>query len=196
MTPSLPTFSIASANRSPISVSLLLATVPTWAISFLLLMVIDIFLSFSVMSATAFSMPCFMCIGLTPATTAFSPSLKIDSAITVAVVVPSPATSLVFEATSRTMPGAHVFVDVFQVDFLGDRHAVFGHRRRAEALLQNHVAALGAERHLDRPGQLGNAAAHRVAGFLVECNHLGHSRDSPEWICMVVGTLPRAVTDV
>ena len=37
------------------------------------------------------------------ATTAFRPSLKMDSARTVAVVVPSPATSLVFEATSFTM---------------------------------------------------------------------------------------------
>ena len=70
MTPSLPTFSIASASSSPISVSLLAATVPTWAISFLLLIVIDIFLSLSVMSSTAFSMPCFICTGLTPATTA------------------------------------------------------------------------------------------------------------------------------
>ena len=75
----------------------------TWAISVLPLILIDIFCSFSVMSATAFSMPRFICTGFTPATTAFRPSLKIASASTVAVVVPSPATSLVFEATSRTM---------------------------------------------------------------------------------------------
>ena len=55
------------------------------------------------MSSTAFSMPRFMSIGLTPDTTARRPSLKMASARTVAVVVPSPATSLVFEATSRTM---------------------------------------------------------------------------------------------
>ena len=45
MTPSLPTFSIASAIILPISVSLLAATVATCSISFLLLIVIDIFLS-------------------------------------------------------------------------------------------------------------------------------------------------------
>ena len=47
--------------------------------------------------------PRFMSIGLVPATTARSPSLKIDSARTVAVVVPSPATSEVLLATSLTM---------------------------------------------------------------------------------------------
>ena len=35
MTPSLPTFSIASAIRLPISLSLLAEMEPTWAISFL-----------------------------------------------------------------------------------------------------------------------------------------------------------------
>ena len=64
---------------------------------------VDIFLSFSVMSSTAFSIPCFSCRGFTPATTALRPSLKIASASTVAVVVPSPATSLVLLATSRTI---------------------------------------------------------------------------------------------
>src|SRR5262249_55706711 len=57
----------------------------------------------AVTSSTAFSMPRFMSMGLVPDTTARRPSLKIASARTVAVVVPSPATSLVFDATSRTM---------------------------------------------------------------------------------------------
>ena len=39
---------------------------------------------------------------MAPAVTFLSPSSKMASASTVAVVVPSPATSLVFEATSRT----------------------------------------------------------------------------------------------
>ena len=71
-------------------------------------------------------------------------------------------------------PGAHVFVDVFQLDFLGDGDAVLGDGGRAEALLQDDVAALGTERDFDGAGQLGNAAAHGVAGFLIEGNHLGH----------------------
>ena len=48
-------------------------------------------------------MPRFSAIGLAPAATAFTPSRKIDWARMVAVVVPSPATSEVFEATSRTI---------------------------------------------------------------------------------------------
>ena len=47
-------------------------------------------------------MPRFRAVGLAPAATVFTPSRKIDCARTVAVVVPSPATSEVFEATSRT----------------------------------------------------------------------------------------------
>ncbi len=117
-------------------------------------------------------MPRFMSIGLTPETTARRPSLKIASARTVAVVVPSPATSLVLVATSFTMLGAHVLVLVFELDFLGDGDAVLGDGRRAEALLEDDVAALGAERHLDGPGQLGDAPTHRLAGFLIECNLL------------------------
>ena len=95
---------MASASSLPISGSLLAAMVPTWAISsFLFFTEIDMLLSFSVMSSTAFSMPGLSCTGLTPATTARKPSLKMASARIVAVVVPSPAMSLVFEATSRTM---------------------------------------------------------------------------------------------
>ena len=44
---------------------------------------------------------------------------------------------------------------------------------RAEALLKDDVAALGTERDLDGPGELGDAAAHRFAGFLIEGDHLG-----------------------
>ena len=69
--------------------------------------------------------------------------------------------------------GAHVLVLVFQLDLLGDGDAVLGDGRRAEALLQDDVAALGPERHLDGAGQLGDAAAHRFAGFLIERNLLG-----------------------
>ncbi len=47
-------------------------------------------------------------------------------------------------------PGAHVFVNIFQVDFLGDRDTVLGNSGAAEALLQNDIATLGAERHFDR----------------------------------------------
>ena len=45
-------------------------------------------------------MPFLISIGLAPAVTFFNPSAIIDWAKTVAVVVPSPAISEVFEATS------------------------------------------------------------------------------------------------
>ena len=48
-------------------------------------------------------MPRFKSIGFMPAATDFMPSRTIAWASTVAVVVPSPAMSLVLEATSRTI---------------------------------------------------------------------------------------------
>src|SRR5712675_1835026 len=72
MTPSLPTFFMASARKRPISWSPLAEMVPTWAISSL-------------------------------EVTFLEPSLTIACASTVAVVVPSPAKSEDFEATSRTI---------------------------------------------------------------------------------------------
>ena len=102
ITPSLPTFSIASAMIVPIVASLLAEIVPTWAIILPLTGLLS-FLSSSVTTATAFSMPSLRAIGLLPAVTFFRPSRSIAWASTVAVVVPSPATSEVFEATSRTI---------------------------------------------------------------------------------------------
>ena len=51
-------------------------------------------------ASTAFSMPRFRAIGLAPAATFFMPPLTMARARTVAVVVPSPATSFVLVATS------------------------------------------------------------------------------------------------
>ena len=103
ITPSLPTFSIASARNSPISASPLAEIVPTWAISWLDVTFLVFFLRSSTTASTAMSMPRLRSIGFMPAATAFEPSLTMAWASTVAVVVPSPATSEVFEATSRTI---------------------------------------------------------------------------------------------
>src|SRR5882724_9439628 len=100
ITPSLPTFSIASAIRVPIVLSLLEAIVATCAISFLSLVDLLSFFSSSVTASTAASMPRLRPIGLAPAVTFFRPSRKMACASTVAVVVPSPAMSEVLEATS------------------------------------------------------------------------------------------------
>ncbi len=73
MTPSLPTFSMASAMILPIVSSLLAEMVPTCAIM-LPLTGFESFLSSAMMPSTAFSMPRLSSIGLAPAVTIFRPS--------------------------------------------------------------------------------------------------------------------------
>src|SRR3954449_8778364 len=103
MTPSLPTFFIASANMRPISASPLAEIVPTWAISSLVDTGLARFLTSATIASTAMSMPRLRSIGFIPAATARTPSRTIACARIVAVVVPSPASVLVFEATSLTI---------------------------------------------------------------------------------------------
>ena len=74
---------------------------------------------------------------------------------------------------------AHVFERILQLDFLGYRHTVFGDGRSAEFLLQNDIAALGAERHLHRIGQLVDAAQNRLAGMVAINNLFCHIDDFP-----------------
>src|SRR5215468_8239019 len=103
ITPSLPTFCMASAIILPTLVSPLAASVPTCATS---AEEPTFFARFSMSLTTAWtaiSMPRFRSIAFMPAPTDLAPSLTIAWASTVAVVVPSPARSLVFWATSRTI---------------------------------------------------------------------------------------------
>ena len=71
--------------------------------------------------------------------------------------------------------GAHILELVLQFDFLGDRNAVLGDAGGAEALVDDDIAALGAERHLHRIGEDVDAAHDaltRVAGkFNFFCSH-------------------------
>ena len=103
MTPSLPTFSIASASMLPMVSSPLALMVPTCAIVPLSFVGVEGFFTSATTAATAASMPRLRSIGFVPASTSLRPSEKIDWASTVAVVVPSPALSLVLLATSRTI---------------------------------------------------------------------------------------------
>ncbi len=73
MTPSLPTFSMASAMILPMVSSELAEMVPTWAIMLPLTGLAILRIS-AVMASTAFSMPRFSSIGLAPATTLRAPS--------------------------------------------------------------------------------------------------------------------------
>ena len=103
ITPSLPTLSIALAIMSPIALSPLAETVPTWAISALVDTFFDRSLRSSITRSQARSMPRLRSIGFMPAATDLAPSRTIAWASTVAVVVPSPAVSDVRVATSRTI---------------------------------------------------------------------------------------------
>src|SRR5579871_791124 len=103
ITPSLPTFFMASARKRPISASPLAEIVPTCAISSLEVTFLEFFCKSSTTASTARSTPRLRSIGFMPAATAFAPSLTIAAASTVAVVVPSPAMSEVLLATSRTI---------------------------------------------------------------------------------------------
>ena len=99
ITPSLPTLSKDWASRSPMRASRL-EIVATEAMSSLVSTSRAASLSASPTASAAASMPRLRPIGLAPAATARRPSWTIACASTVAVVVPSPATSLVLVATS------------------------------------------------------------------------------------------------
>src|SRR5581483_2025817 len=103
ITPSLPTFFMALAIMSPIAFSPLAEMVPTCAISSEPEICFACFLIISTTSVTALSMPRLRSIGFMPAATALRPSRTMAWASRVAVVVPSPAVSLVLEATSRSI---------------------------------------------------------------------------------------------
>ena len=100
-TPSLPTFSMASEMTSPMARSRD-EIAATRAMSSLPETSLDCLAISPTTTSTAASMPRLRPIGLAPAATFFRPSRTIAWARSVAVVVPSPATSLVAVATSRT----------------------------------------------------------------------------------------------
>ena len=99
ITPSLETFSIASATIAPTSASPA-EIAATLAIFSLLSTLLLIALTASTATSVAFFIPLRSTIGFAPAARFFIPSCTIACAKTVAVVVPSPATSFVFAATS------------------------------------------------------------------------------------------------
>ena len=68
--------------------------------------------------------------------------------------------------------GAEVLVGVLELDLAGDGHAVVGDRGGAPLLVDDDVAALRAERHLDGVGERVDAALERLAGGVVELQFL------------------------
>src|SRR5207253_7431544 len=76
--------------------------------------------------------------------------------------------------------GAHVLQRVLELDLLGDGDAVLGDRGGSELLLDDHVAALGAERDLDGVRQLVDAVEDALARLLAVGNRLrSHAFCSP-----------------
>ena len=73
-----------------------------------------------------------------------------------------------------------VFKRVAQLDLTGDGHTVVGDRGGAKALVEHHVAALGAEGYLDRVSEGVDPALQGPAGFFGKQNVLCHL-SSPPW---------------
>ena len=70
--------------------------------------------------------------------------------------------------------GAHVLERIFELDLLGDGHAVLGDRRGTELLLDNNVATLRAEGDLDRVGEDVYTAQDRLPRIFSMQNLLCH----------------------
>ena len=70
---------------------------------------------------------------------------------------------------------AHVLEGIGQLDLLGDADAVVGDEGSAVLLIQNHVAALGAQGDLNSIGQSVNAGLQSLAGFIAAHNELRHN---------------------
>src|SRR3990170_1425234 len=99
----MPSTMSSSFSRLWPSSTVITPSLPTLAMAFSSEQGLEIFLSASTAAMTALSMPRFKSIGFMPAATDFRPSRSIAWASTVAVVVPSPATSEVLLATSFTI---------------------------------------------------------------------------------------------
>src|SRR5271157_2756291 len=149
MTPSLPTFCIASEIIWPISTSPFALTAPTCAVS---LGVVIFLVRFSSSSTIAF------------APDRLRQHRRRGGTVTGGVA------GLAGDRAHHLR--AHVLELVGQFDFLGDGHAVLGDARGAEALVEHDVAALGAQRHLHRVGENVDAAQHPLAGVTAEANFL------------------------
>ena len=181
MTPSLPTLSIASAISSPIEVSAaeIEAVAAIWSLVSTSLAVLS---SCWETASTAFSMPRLSAIGFAPAATLRRPSRTSAWASTVAVVVPSPAMSSVFLATSLTS-SAPIFshgssssislaIDTPSLVMVGAPHF----------FSRTTLRPLRAERHLDGVGEGVHAALEPAARLLVERDHLRHRDVLPELV--------------
>ncbi len=177
MTPSLPTLSIASAMSSPTCVSCA-ESAATAAMSDFSSIGRAVARSSSDTALTAASMPFFRAAGEAPAATLLQ--ALADERLgqhggggrTVTRDVVGLGRHLLHQL------GAEVLVRVVELDLAGDGDAVVGDGGSAELLVDDDVAALGADRHLDRVGKLVDAALEGATGVLVELQDLRHRSGS------------------
>ena len=83
--------------------------------------------------------------------------------------------------------GPHVLVGIRELDLLGHGHAVLRDGRAAELLGEHDVAAFRAERHLDGVGDDVDAAQERRAAFFIEQELLCHGCVPPR-VCVTRST--------
>src|SRR3981081_475268 len=173
ITPSLPTFFIASAMKRPISTSPLAEIVPTWAISSFEVTFLEFFWRSAKMASTARSIPRLRAIGIIPAAShrGAPPDDRMSEhgrrGGAVAGLIGGSRRNLAHHL------GAHVLELVLEFDLLGDGDAVLGDAGSAERLVQHDVAALGAERHFHRLVENIDAAQHLVASVNRKSDFLG-----------------------
>jgi len=107
---------------------------------------------------------------MAPAVTFLKPSWTMAWARTVAVVVPSPAMSLVLVAASLSS-WRHVLEWVLQLDLFGDGHTVVGNGWWSEFLVEDHVAALRTSVILTASAKLVNTrlSARRASSLYSSC---------------------------
>src|ERR1022692_1171532 len=123
MTPSLPTFFMASAMIWPIAVSLLAEMLPTWAI--------------------------------------MSPVTGLEN-LSNSPLLRSPVFGSIFPQITSTAFSMPRFMAILQFDFFRDGDAVLGDGRGTEFLVNDNVAAPGAEGDLNRVRQQVDAAQDRL----------------------------------
>ena len=178
ITPSLPTFFMASAMMRPISVSPLAEMVPICAISTFEVTFLAFFLSSATTASTARSMPRFRSMGFMPAATALTPFLSDRAG---EHDRRGRAVAGLIGGFGRDLPHhlhAHVLELVVELDLPGDGYAVLGDLG-AERPVDRDVAPLGPERDAHRTRERVDAAQHSLARLERELDLLGGHRAPP-----------------
>src|SRR5208337_4452782 len=172
ITPSLPTFFIASAMKRPISTSPLAEIVPTWAISSFEVTFLECFCRSATTAATARSAPLLRSM-VHPRRDSLGTFL--DDCVS-EDRRGSGAVAGLIGGLRGNLPHhlrAHVLELVLKFDLLGDSDAVLGDAGCAERLIEHDVAAFRAERHANRVSESVDPVQHSVTCVDREFHFLG-----------------------